>query len=61
MKLSDIKEESNKYRVEKDSLKNELDKLHDQIRGLKDEASHRYETYSKQLNQTESLNEEKMR
>lgn len=29
LKLSDAKELSDKYRIEKESLRNELDKLHD--------------------------------
>lgn len=61
MKLSDAKESSDKHRVERDSLRNELDKLHEQVRSLKDDAAGKYESYSKQLNQAESLTEEKIR
>lgn len=59
--MSDSKELGDRYRIERDSLRNEVDKLYDQVRHLKDEASMKYETYSKQINQTESQNEDKIR
>jgi chromosome segregation ATPase len=50
LKLSDAKEKADRHRMERDSLRNELNKLHDQVRTLKDEASMKYESYNKQLN-----------
>ncbi len=47
LKLSDAKEAADKYRVERDSLRNEVDKMHDQVRVLKDEASLKFEAYNK--------------
>ncbi len=61
LKLSDSKEASDKYRVERDSLRKEVEKLYDQLRALKEESAHRFETYNKQINQSESLSEEKVR
>ncbi len=61
LKLSDTKDSGERHRVERDSLRIELDKLYDQLRVLKDEASLRFESYSKQLNQSESLKEDKVR
>jgi hypothetical protein len=61
LKLSDAKDSGERHRVERDSLRIELDKLYDQLRVLKDEASLRFESYSKQLNQSESLKEDKVR
>lgn len=50
LKLSDAKESSDKHRVERDSLRHELDKLYDQLRSLKDDASTKYEAYAKSIN-----------
>lgn len=61
IKLSDVKELSDKFRVERDSQRKELDKMQDLLREFKDEASSRYETYSKQINQSESQSEDKLR
>lgn len=61
LKLSDAKEASDKHRVERDSLRNEVEKLYDQLRSLKEESAHRFDNYSKQVTQAESLSEEKVR
>ena len=50
LKLSDAKEASDRYRVERDSLRNEADKIHEQLRSLKDDQSQKYDAYSKQIN-----------
>jgi len=50
LKLSDAKEASDRYRVERDSLRNEVDKIHEQLRSLKDDQSQKYDAYSKQIN-----------
>ena len=50
LKLSDSKEASDKHRVERDSLRTEVEKLYDQLRLLKEESAHRFETYNKQIN-----------
>jgi hypothetical protein len=47
LKLSDAKETADRFRVERDSLRNELDKLYDQLRSMKDDASLKFEAYSK--------------
>ena len=47
LKLSDAKEQSDRHRLERDSLRNELDKMHEQLRSLKDDQGHKYETYAK--------------
>lgn len=47
LKLSDAKEASDKHRIERDSLRKEVDKMHEQVRVMKDEASLKYEAYSK--------------
>ncbi len=49
LKLSDAKDASDKYRIERDSLRKEVDKMHDQVRVMKDEASLKYEAYAKQM------------
>ena len=49
LKLSDAKEAQDKYRVERDSLRMEVDKMHEQVRVMKDEASLKYEAYSKSM------------
>jgi len=61
LKLSDAKEASDRHRVERDSLRVELDKIHDQLRSLKDDQTIKYEAYSKQLSQNETIKEEKVR
>ena len=61
LKLSDAKEASDRFRVERDSLRIELDKIHEQLRSLKDDQSQKYDTYSKQISQSETLKEEKVR
>lgn len=47
LKLSDAKEQSDRHRLERDSLRNEVDKMHEQLRSLKDDQGHKYETYAK--------------
>lgn len=61
LKLSDAKEASDRFRQEKESLRSELDKLHESIRQLKDDSAHKYEQYSRQLNLSENANDEKLR
>lgn len=45
LKLSDAHDSSEKLRLDRDSLRTQLDKLHDQLRVLKDDNSIKYETY----------------
>ena len=61
LKLSDAKEACDRFRVERDSLRIELDKIHEQLRSLKDDQSQKYDAYSKQISQNETLKEEKVR
>lgn len=42
-------------------MRNELDKLKDQVRTLKDDSSLRYESYNKQITQSEIINEDRLR
>lgn len=61
MKFSESKDLTEKYRIEKENMRQELDKLYDQIRVLKDDNQQKYEVYSKQLTQSETEKEEQMR
>lgn len=61
MKFSDIKEESDRHRVDRDSLKKELEKLHESLRLIKDEAAHKYEAYKKEINHAVTTNEDSVR
>lgn len=61
LKLGETKDLNEKYRTEKDAMRQELDKLYDQIRTLKDDNSFKYEQYSKQISQNSNENEEKLR
>ena len=58
IKLSDALDSLEKQKVERDSLQTQLDKMLDQWRNFKEEATQKYEQYSKQINQSEMKNEE---
>ena len=45
--MGDAKDLAERMRIERDSLRTELDKLHDQIRAFKEENSTKYEVYHK--------------
>ena len=60
-KLSDANENAERFRMDRDSLREEVAKLQDQWRTFKEDTSMKYETYSKQINQQEAMSEEKIR
>jgi len=45
----DANDKSERARMELDSKTSELNKLHEQLRGFKDDTSSKYESYNKQL------------
>ena len=47
--------------MDRDSHREELNKLKDQWRSFKDDTSTKYESYNKQLNQQENIAEDKIR
>lgn len=61
LKLSDAREAADKHRVERDSARTEVDKMQDQLRAIKEEAGQRYEQYTRQIGQSETVMEEKVR
>ena len=61
MKFSESKDLTEKYRLEKENMRSELDKLYDQIRVLKDDNQQKFEVYSKQLSQSENDKDEQLR
>lgn len=61
LKLSDARDLSERHRLERDSARMEVDKMQDQLRGLKEEAGQRYEQYARQIGQSETLTEERVR
>ena len=58
-KLSDAIEQGERNRMDRDSLREEVNKLQDQWRSFKEDTSMKYESYNKQLNQQEAMSEEK--
>ncbi len=61
LRVSDAREASDRFRVERDSLRIELDKIHEQVRSMKDDQSQKYDAYARQVSQSESLKEERVR
>ena len=49
-KLSDAEEQRERNRMDRDSLREEVNKLQDQWRSFKEDTSMKYESYNKQLN-----------
>ena len=49
-KLSDAEEQGERNRMDRDSLREEVNKLQDQWRSFKEDTSMKYESYNKQLN-----------
>ena len=60
-KLSDANENAERFRMDRDSLREEVAKLQDQWRTFKEDTSMKYENYNKQINQQEAMSEEKIR
>ena len=60
-KLSDAEEQGERNRMDRDSLREEVNKLQDQWRSFKEDTSMKYESYNKQLNQQEAMSEEKVK
>ena len=60
-KLSDANEMSERHRMDRDSLREEVAKLQDQWRSFKEDTSVKYEGYNKTINQQEQMSEEKIR
>ena len=60
-KLSDAEEQKERNRMDRDSLREEVNKLQDQWRSFKEDTSIKYESYNKQLNQQEAMSEEKVK
>ena len=60
-KLSDANEMSERHRMDRDSLREEVAKLQDQWRSFKEDTSMKYEGYNKTINQQEQMSEEKIR
>ena len=60
-KLSDAIEQGERNRMDRDSLREEVNKLQDQWRSFKEDTSMKYESYNKQLNQQEAMSEEKVK
>ena len=52
-KLSDANEMSERHRMDRDSLREEVAKLQDQWRSFKEDTSMKYEGYNKTINQQE--------
>lgn len=61
IKFADARDLAEKNQNEKDSLRREVEKLYDQVRGLKEESASKFDQYSKSLNRSETENEEKAR
>ena len=61
MKLNDAVEKAERNRMDRDSLREEVNKLQDQWRSFKEDTSMKYERYNKQLNQQEAMSEEKIK
>lgn len=47
--------------MDRDSLREEVNKLQDQWRSFKEDTSMKYESYNKQINQQEAISEEKIK
>ena len=60
-KLSDAVEQGERNRMDRDSLREEVNKLQDQWRSFKEDTSMKYESYNKKLNQQEAMSEEKVK
>jgi len=60
-KLSDANENAERFRMDRDSLREEVTKLQDQWRSFKEDTSIKYESYNKTINQQEAMSEEKIR
>ena len=60
-KLNDAVEVAERNRMDRDSLREEVNKLQDQWRSFKEDTSMKYESYNKQINQQEAISEEKIK
>ena len=60
-KLSDAIEKGERHRMDRDSLREEVNKLQDQWKSFKEDTSMKYESYKKQHNQQEAMSEEKVK
>ena len=59
--LSEAVEKAERNRMDRDSLREEVNKLQEQWRSFKEDTSVKYETYNKTINQQEAMSEEKIR
>lgn len=60
-KLGDTLEASERNRFDKESLREEVNKLQDQWRNFKEDTSVKYEHFNKQLSQQEAMAEDKIK